>query len=100
MSREYGSQDAALLMGMFYSGRSDLYHQGEERDKAIEEILEKGKVKEIDESVAQFGHELDGCRGLEFKNKDGVMVKIVSCKFRDGYDLWLVDPVSGMAMRT
>jgi hypothetical protein len=36
---------------------------------------------------------------IEFKNTKNEVVRIATTKFRDGFDLWLVDPKSGAGIR-
>jgi len=36
---------------------------------------------------------------IEFKNSKNEVVRIATTKFRDGFDLWLIDPKSGGGIR-
>lgn len=95
MSAEYSTKESALLTEMFYAGRADLY-----KDKEFEDVLKNPEIKIIDKSISQFGYTHESVMALEFKNSKGVLVQICTTLFRSGFDLWIIDPESGMAMRT
>ena len=100
MSSEYGTKGAALKMGIFYAGRFDLYKKGD-MEIPIDEILKNSEVKIIEGAViGQLGYQHEDVTVIEFPNKYGKPIRIGTSKFRDGFDCWLIDPVTGMAVRT
>lgn len=95
MTTEYPTKDLALFSGMYYAGRVDLF-----KNKTLEECLKNPEIKIEDKTVEQFGCVHENATALAFDNKNGEPVKIITTKFRNGFDLWLINPESGMGMRT
>lgn len=99
MSTEYSSKESALFTGMFYAGRSDLYTK-DGKERSLDEIIKSGDVKVIEATISQFGYVHEDSITIEFTNSKGKPSRIASTKFRSGFDLWLIHPDSGMAIRT
>lgn len=99
MSQQYDSKKIALQTGMMFAGRVDLYKKGDTFLK-LDEILENPQIKVIpDETINQFGYSHEECTMIEFDNERAEPIRIATTTFRDGFDLWIIDPSSGMAMR-
>jgi hypothetical protein len=62
-------------------------------------MLKNPEIKVVDGEIAQFGYVHEDCTMIEFKNAKNEVVRIATTKFRDGFDLWLVDPESGSGIR-
>lgn len=99
MTTKYGSKESALMRGMFYAGRHDLYKEGE-RELSLDEVLKKDEVKIVEGEIEQFGFVHEDCTMIEFKSSKGKLVRVATTKFRDGFDCWLVDPETGFGQRT
>ncbi|MCK4518352.1 hypothetical protein KAT92_06250 [Candidatus Babeliales bacterium] len=95
MSTEYPTKESALFAGMFYAGRSDLC-----KGKTLEECLENPEIKATDDTISQFGYVHEDATTLLFLNDNNEQVKISTTKFRNGFDLWLINPKSGSGIRT
>ena len=99
MSQQYDSKETALQMGMLMAGRVDLYKKGDTFLK-LDEILENPQIKVIpDETINQFGYTHEKCTMIEFDNERAEPIRIASTEFRDGFDLWIIEPASGCAIR-
>jgi len=96
MSTWFPDKETALLTGMYYVGRKDLF---ENEKRSIQEIIDSGNAKIVDGEISQFGHVHQGCMMIEFNNMDGVPVRVASTAFRNGFDCWLIDPKSGACVR-
>lgn len=106
MTTTYYSEREALETGAFYAG----YQTPEE----IRAVLEKAEVSETQVAnplVTMLGDDEESARlkkSLTKKvqvrtipTKDGKnKVSLAVGQFRDGFDLWLIDPKTGMGMRT
>ena len=95
MSTEYPTKEVALFSGMYYAGRVDLF-----KDKTLEKCLKNPEIKVDDSTIEQFGCVHDDATSLTFNNENGVPVTIITTKFRNGFDLWLINLESGMGMKT
>lgn len=95
MSTEYPTKEIALFSGMYYAGRVDLFE-----NKTLEECLKNPEIKVDGSTIEQFGYAHEDATSLTFNNKNGVPVTIITTKFRNGFDLWLVNPESGIGTRT
>ena len=82
MTHQFDSKYEAITVGLFCAGRKN------------------PEIKIVDENIAQFNYVHKDCTMIEFKNKKNDTVKIATTKFRNGFDLWLIDPESGSAVRT
>lgn len=82
MSMIFKTRKEAFNQGFIYAGREDLIDCDYKNDKNIKICndfnLYSLSLKKKEDSVI-----------LEFVNKNNISVKLVSCKFRQGYDLWL-----------
>jgi|WetSurMetagenome_2_1015567.scaffolds.fasta_scaffold282646_1 hypothetical protein len=106
MTTTYKTEREALEQGVFYSG----YTTSEE----IGKILAEAETDEIDmqnplcaalspadEEQAKLIKDLtQRVKQYTFPNKDGVKVSIAVGRFRGGFDLWLINPKTGMGLRT
>ncbi len=112
MTTTYRSIEAALGMGIYFSGRAE--------DLKAEDL--EGKPGAIQGALGLFSPEManlfdaagleepdtrDGkynamIYNIEARGKDGVLRKaqLGISTFRDGYNLWLIDVESGMCRRT
>ena len=99
MTTPFDSKRDAIATGLHYAGRSDLYKDDKGNLKSLEEILKSPEIKTVDSTISQFGYVHDDNLMVEFPNSDKKVCRIATTKFRDGFDLWLVDPKSGMAVR-
>lgn len=99
MTSQFDSKHHAITVGLYYAGRRDLSHDENGRIRSLEEILKDPDIKIVDEGIAQFGYIHEDTTMVEFKNSINVLTRIATTKFRDGFDLWFIDPDSGAAMR-
>ena len=100
MTTKFDSKYEAITRGLYYAGMTDLCKDEEGKVKAtLEEILKNPEIKVVDGEIAQFGYVHEDCTMIEFKNTKNEVVKIATTKFRDGFDLWLIDPKSGSGIR-
>lgn len=90
MTQKFDSKGKAIIRGLFYAGRSDLYNSenGKEK-KTFEEILKNPEIKIVAGDMVQFG----------LVHEDNGIIRIATTKLEDGYDLWLVNPKSGAGIR-
>lgn len=101
MTQQFDSKYEAIVVGLFYAGRSDLYRDEKGIVKeTLDDILKNPEIKIIDENIVQFNYAHEDCTMIEFDNKKNEIVRIATTKFRDGFDLWLVDPESGAGVRS
>lgn len=99
MTTQYESKREAITLGLAYAGRTDLCVNEKEEILPLEEILKNPEIKVVDETIAQFGYVHEDCTMIEFENSRNVIVRLATTKFRDGFDLWFIDPKSGASMR-
>lgn len=99
MTSQFSSKHDAITVGLYYAGRQDLCHDEKGGIKSLDDILKDPDIKIIDKNIEQFGYVHEDCTMIELKNSNNVLVRIATTKFRDGFDLWLVDPDSEMATR-
>ena len=99
MTSQFDSKHQAITTGLDYEGRQDLYNGREGKIKSLEEILKDPEIKTVDESIAQFGYIHEDTTMIEFKNGNDVLVRMATTKFRNGFDLWFIDPNSGVGVR-
>ena len=92
MSHTFNTKQEAFNQGFNFAERQDL------QNLTLEEIINHDEIKVCNEKVSQFGSVLEDQTIIEFKNMNNIKVKIGSCKFRDGYDLWFFSE-NGMAFR-
>ena len=81
MTNQFGSSDDAIKVGLSITGHTD------------EPLTENNELR-----ISQFGNPLETVKAVEYTRKDGMKIAIVSTKFRDGFDCWIVGP-SGFAQR-
>ena len=100
MTSQFDSKYDAMTTGLYYVERSDLYRDEKGIIKeTLDDILKNPEIKVVNENVIQFGYIHEDCTMIEFKNKKNVIVRIATTKFRDGFDLWLINPESGAGVR-
>ena len=99
MTTQFDSKHHAITTGLYHAGRQDLSNDEEGKIKSLEEILKNPEVKIVDGGIAQFGYTHEDTTMIEFKNSINVLTRIATTKFRDGFDLWFIDPDSGAGMR-
>ncbi len=100
MTQQFDSKYGAITTGLFYAGRSDLYRDENGIVKeTLDEILKNPEIKIVNENIIQFDYVHEDCTMIEFKNKKNVPVRIATTKFRDGFDLWIINPESGAGVR-
>lgn len=94
MSTYFYNKEEALKKGFEYADRQDL------EKLSIKEIIEHPDIHICTSNFITdiFGKILDEQTMLEFQNGKNQRVAIASCKFRDGFDLWLITP-NGKACR-
>jgi hypothetical protein len=86
MSTQYSSHNGAFQMGLYYTGRHDICN------KDINELITDGTIKLVEDiTIEQFGIQNEDCKVITFTNVNGLEVFMASSKFRDGYDLWLLN---------
>ena len=101
MTTKFDSKYEAIIRGLYYAGMSSLYKDEDGKvKKTLEEILENPEIKVVDGEIAQFGYVHKDCTTIEFKNTKNEVVRIATTEFRDGFDLWLINPESGFGIRT
>lgn len=99
MTTQFDSKLDAITRGMMYAGRRDLYSDGNDGIKLLEDILKNPEIKVVDDNIEQFGYIHKDTLMVEFLNSDGRTCRIATTKFRDGFDLWLISPEIGLAHR-
>ena len=99
MTTQFESKLDAIATGLYYAGRRDLYSDSKEGIKPLEDILKNSEIKTVDENIGQFGYIHEDTLMIEFSNSKGKICRIATTRFRDGFDLWLVDSESGFAHR-
>lgn len=101
MTTYFDSKFNAIATGLIYAGRKDLYGNGNGKIESLEDILKNPQIKVVDDNIEQFGYVHEGTLMIEFQNSKNRACRIAVTKFRDGFDLWLIDlPESGFAHRT
>jgi hypothetical protein len=93
MSTQFKSREDAFRRGFCLAGREDL------KKLSLNEMLEHEDI-EVDTHtrIIYFGHDIEDPIVLGFVNTDGFIVRIASCKLRDGYDLWFINDVISRRM--
>lgn len=100
MTSFFESKYEAISKGLFYAGRSDLYEYEKGMiKKTLDEILKNPEIKTVEGNINQFGYVHEDCTMIEFKNKKNETIRIATTRFRNGFDLWLINPESGVAVR-
>jgi hypothetical protein len=100
MSTKFDCKYEAIIEGLYYAGKTDLCKDGDGKlKKSLEEILNNPEIKIVGENIVQLGYVHEDCTMIEFKNTKNEVVRIATTKFRDGFDLWLIDPKSGAGVR-
>jgi hypothetical protein len=100
MTTKFDSKYEAITKGLYYAGMASLYEEEKgNKKKTLEEFLKSPEIKVVDGEIAQFGYVHEDCTMIEFKNSKNEVVRIATTKFRDGFDLWLIDPKSGGGIR-
>lgn len=99
MTTQFDSKLDAITRGLMYAGRQDLYNDGNEEMKSIEDILKNPDIKVVNDNIEQFGYVHKDTLMIEFSNSDCRACRIATTKFRDGFDLWLIAPEIGLAHR-
>lgn len=99
MSTQFESKHAAIMTGLYYAGRRDLYSGDNGETKSLDDILKNPEIKVVDDNISQFGYVHEDTLMIEFYNVNSVTCRIATTKFRDGFDLWFVEPESGTTMR-
>lgn len=100
MTTQFDSKESAIMTGLHYAGRDDLYKDTNGLLKPLlEDILKNSEIKILNDNISQFGYVHEDCTMIEFSNSKGKISRIATTKFRDGFDLWLIDPESGYSMR-
>jgi hypothetical protein len=99
MTSKFDSKHDAITIGLNCAGRQDLYRDEKGGIRLLDDILKNPEIKIIDKNIVQFDYAHEDCTMIEFKNGNNIPVRIATTKFRDGFDLWLIDPDSGMATR-
>lgn len=95
MSTMYPDKELALLTGIYYAGRGDLF----KGRRTVQDIIDGGDAKIIDGGISQFGYVHKNCTMIELDNMDGVPIRVATTSFRDGFDCWLIVPENGMCVR-
>jgi hypothetical protein len=88
MTTEYDSREAAIEMGFYHIG-------------FVDETLRKEAMSRLPEAV-QRQLEWPHSKTIEtydIKTPKGEDARIGVGKFRDGFDLWLINPKTGFCMR-
>ena len=99
MTTQFDSKLGAITIGLKYAGRKDLYTDDNEKIKSLEDVLKNPEIKVVDKNIEQFGYVHEDTLMIEFQNSKNIACRIAATKFRDGFDLWLIDPESGFATR-
>lgn len=99
MTTQFETKEDAISTGLFFAGRKDLFDNGKGERKSLEDILKSPEIKVVDGNIDQLGYVHDDTLMIEFPNSDSIKCRIAATKFREGFDLWLIDPESGFARR-
>jgi len=91
MTTEYSTKRQALEMGLFYGGFED----EKLRIEKLENLL-KSKPKKEYMGFPQLKHPIEV---YALNNPKGDKVKIGIGTFREGYELWLIHPKTGLSLR-
>ncbi|MBU1199834.1 MAG: hypothetical protein KKF46_07595 [Nanoarchaeota archaeon] len=88
MTSQYDSRESAIEMGLYYAGFGD-------------EALRKRAMDELPEAVqTQLGFPQNKTIDTyTVRTPAGKDVQIGVGKFREGFDLWLIDPESGFSQK-
>jgi len=102
MTTEYDTEEQAMNMGVFYAGyRKDeieeVIKNAEITEQQMANILYSTLPKEDQEKLSGLVKKV---KIFTFPTKEGKKFSIGIGKFREGYDLWLIDPETGMSLRT
>ncbi|KKN06187.1 hypothetical protein LCGC14_1079940 [marine sediment metagenome] len=112
MTSTYPSIEAALVMGIYFSGRAedlkakDLEGKPGEIQGALgaisPEMANLFDAADINEPDTRDGKYNAMIYDIEVKGKDGIPHKaqLGVTTFRNGYNLWIIDVESGMCIRT
>lgn len=100
LTTKFDSKLEAIATGLMYAGRKDLYSNGSGGIESIENILKNPQIKVVNDNIEQFGYAHEDTLMIEFQNNKNRVCRIAVTRFRDGFDLWLIDPESGFAHRT
>lgn len=92
MTSQFDSKQHAITVGLYYVGRQDLYHDEKGGIRPLEDILKDPEIKIVDKNIEQFGYIHEDCTMIEFKASNNVLVRIATTRFRDGFDLWFINP--------
>lgn len=98
MTTPFKTKEDAIMTGLFFAGRRDLCYE-KDRIKTLEDILKNPEIKVVGDKIEQFGYVHEDTLMIEFPNNKNKICRIAATKFRDGFDLWLIDPESGFAHR-
>jgi len=90
MTSEFGSKEQALETGLFYAGFKDR----EARDSKLKELLAT-KPRPVTLGWPQFKQ----LEVYEIRDVNNEAVDLGISQFRNGYDLWLINPENGAGLR-
>jgi len=95
LSTFYKTREVAFQKGFEYADRKDL------AKLSLEEMIKHPEIRidEDTEITGILGNKLTGQTTLEFLNGRNMKVKMASCNFQMGFDLWLIMP-NGTAVRS
>jgi hypothetical protein len=84
MTTEFQTKEEAILAGIYYAG--------------MQEKLDPADLSWQGSEVSQLGiiHPIET---TDFANPNGKIVRIGIGTFRAGFELWLIDPTTGLACR-
>lgn len=102
MTTEFNSKQDAIVKGLYYAGRRDLYGNGKGGIKSLDEILKNPEIKIIDDNIVQFGVTREDTTMIEFTNSKNKKCRIATTRLIHGFDLfdlWLIDTESRAAIR-
>jgi hypothetical protein len=99
MTTRYDTKEQALETGLYYAGYKS--------QKEMDAELKKAKVGQLTLGWPHSMPATDNHPAIEkildvfyVNNINGIKVGLGVSKFRDGYDLWLVNPETGFCQRT
>jgi len=96
MTRTYPSKESAISMGVYYATGDSKGTPTLKEEKAYR----SGLAMLSPEMAEGFGEKPEPMYVYEIENSKGDMATFGVSKFRDGWDLWLINPETGMMLRT
>lgn len=99
MTTRFDTKDDAIVTGLYCAGRKDLCIDNKGERRHLEDILKIPEIKIVDGDICQFDYIHEDTLMIEFSNSDGKICRIATSRFRNGFDLWCINPENRFAIR-